>query len=259
MSAQCVTDVPHSAQKARWVELPESPTESKTFVLHATAGTQAFEQALKLFPAGSTQFQAALAGLTAQYLALARAQAEARIAQQTAANDNRITLIQAEAATLGMSNEARTVLLARLRAEQDLKQQAIPIEGALGQAYLASVDALTGETLAFDRQKAALDDITNSFTVNDEDLFTFGALSATPDAIYTVAVKGNIRREAGGSPTLDFRTKSGGTTSSGGTTGIGPGATYEWRDSFFPTDPNTGVAWTASSLNAATSGMKIAS
>ena len=42
-------------------------------------------------------------------------------------------------------------------------------------------------------------------------------------------------------------------------TGIGAGATYEWRGSFFPTDPNTGVAWTASGLNAATSGMKIAS
>ena len=53
--------------------------------------------------------------------------------------------------------------------------------------------------------------------------------------------KGNIRREAGGSSTLDFRTKSGGTASSGGTTGIGPGATYEWRGSFFPVDPNTGV------------------
>ena len=98
-----------------------------------------------------------------------------------------------------------------------------------------------------------------SDTVNDEDLFTFGALSVNPDAIYTVAVKGSIRREAGGSPMLDFRMKSGGTTSSGTTAGIGPGATYEWRGSFFPVDPNTGVAWTASGLNAATSGMKIAS
>ena len=98
-----------------------------------------------------------------------------------------------------------------------------------------------------------------SDTVNEEDLFTFGALSVNPDAIYAAAVKGNIRREAGRSPTLDFRTKSGGTTTSGGTTGIGPGATYEWRDSFFPVDPNTGVAWTTSGLNAATSGMKIAS
>jgi soluble lytic murein transglycosylase-like protein len=133
-------------------------------VARATAGTQAFEQALKLFPAASAQFQAALAGLTEQYLALSRSQAEARIAQQTAANDNRIVLIQAEATTLGMSNEARTVMLARLRAEQDLKQQAIPIEGTLGQAYLASVDALTRGTLAFDRQKATLDDIANSFS-----------------------------------------------------------------------------------------------
>ncbi len=133
-------------------------------VARATAGAQAFEQALKLFPSGSAQFQAALAGLTDKYLALARAQAEVRIAQQTAANGNQITLIQAEAATLGMSNEARTILLVRLRAEQELKQQAIPIEGALGQAYLASVEALTRQSLAFDRQKAALDEIANSFS-----------------------------------------------------------------------------------------------
>ncbi len=46
-----------------------------------------------------------------------------------------------------------------------------------------------------------------SDTVNDEGPFTFGALSVTPDAIYTVAVKGNIRREAGGSLTLDSRTE----------------------------------------------------
>jgi hypothetical protein len=37
-----------------------------------------------------------------------------------------------------------------------------------------------------------------------------------------------------------------------------PGPTL-LHGSFFPTDPNTGVAWTASGLNAATSGMKIAS
>ena len=59
--------------------------------------------------------------------------------------------------------------------------------------------------------------------------------------------------------TLDSRTKSGGTTSCGGTTGIAPGATYKWRGSFFPGDPHTGVAWTASGLNAATFGIKIAS
>ena len=32
-----------------------------------------------------------------------------------------------------------------------------------------------------------------SDTMNDEDLFTFRALSVTPDAIDTVAVKGNTR------------------------------------------------------------------
>ncbi|MGE4043593.1 MAG: phage tail length tape measure family protein [Acetobacteraceae bacterium] len=144
--------------------LAAAHSQGTEVVARATAGAQAFEQALKLFPAGSVQFQAALAGLTDKYLTLARAQAEVRIAQQTAANDNQITLIQAEAATLGMSNDARAVLLARLRAEQELKQQAIPIEGALGQAYLASVEALTRETLAFDRQKAALDDIAGSFS-----------------------------------------------------------------------------------------------
>ena len=35
MSAQCVTDVPHSGQKARCVGLPESPTEAKILALIA--------------------------------------------------------------------------------------------------------------------------------------------------------------------------------------------------------------------------------
>ncbi len=124
-----------------------------------------------------------------------------------------------------------------------------------------NVSSITGHNWLELANNPALGDLSYLYsdTVNDEDLFTFGSLSVTPDAIYTVAVKGNIRREAGGSPTPGFRTKSGGTTSSGGTTGIGPGTTYEWRGSFFPTNPNTGVAWTTSGLNAAISGMKIAS
>ncbi len=96
-------------------------------------------------------------------------------------------------------------------------------------------------------------------TVNHEDLYTFPALSVNPTTIHCMMVKGNIRRGAGSTPTVDFRAKSSSTTGSGETTGISVGASYVWAGSNFPTDPNLGTAWTASTVNAAVSGIKIAS
>ena len=152
-------DVQISAQQ----KLSAAYDQGYDHVARATAETQAFEAALKLFPTGSAQFQAAVTSLTEKFLALSRAQGEARIAQQIAANDNQIQYIEAETASLGMNNDARNLMLARLRAEQELKQLNIPLESELGQAYLTSADRVTRLTSAFDKQKATLDDVANSF------------------------------------------------------------------------------------------------
>jgi hypothetical protein len=92
-----------------------------------------------------------------------------------------------------------------------------------------------------------------------EDLYAFPALSSTPNNIYTVCVKGNIKKSDTGTRTVSLQCKSSSSDSAGSNSGQTPATTYGWLDSFFDTDPNTGVAWTVTGLNAATSGVKIAS
>ena len=96
-----------------------------------------------------------------------------------------------------------------------------------------------------------------SSVINDEDLFDFPTLSVIPDTIHTVAVKAHVRRGAGTTPTIDLRTKSSATTASGSHTGISVDTSYTVARSFFDTDPNTGVTWTDSGVNAAKSGLKV--
>jgi len=94
-------------------------------------------------------------------------------------------------------------------------------------------------------------------TVNHEDLYTFGALSATPGAVHAVAVKAYCQRSDSGAKTVSMRMKSGSTDSGGSATGQTPATTYGWLTSYFPTDPNTSAAWTGANLNAATAGFKV--
>lgn len=97
----------------------------------------------------------------------------------------------------------------------------------------------------------------SSDTVGNEDLYGFQALTVTPSAIYTMMVKSNARVDYTGTVTIDLQTKSGATDSAGSTANQTPGTSYQWLDSIFETDPNTGVAWTQAGLNAAVSGIKI--
>jgi hypothetical protein len=97
----------------------------------------------------------------------------------------------------------------------------------------------------------------SSATVGQNDLYSFPALSSTPTAIYTVAIKGNVARTDSGLRTVNMTLKSGSTISNGSNSAITPPTSYSWVDSFFDTDPNTGLAWTSTTLNAATAGPKI--
>lgn len=93
-------------------------------------------------------------------------------------------------------------------------------------------------------------------TVGHEDLFSIGALSVTPNTIYTVGVYAFLKDSAAGARTVTINLKSGGTDSAG--SGFTPGNTnYGWSFNYYATDPNTASAWGASGLNAATSGYKI--
>lgn len=98
-----------------------------------------------------------------------------------------------------------------------------------------------------------------SSTINDEDLYNFPALSSTPSVVYSVAVKANVAKSDSGARTVDLRTKSVSTSSSGSNPGLAPLTTYSFLASYFTVDPATGVAWIGSGVNAAKHGVKIAS
>ena len=99
----------------------------------------------------------------------------------------------------------------------------------------------------------------SSAAPGDEDLYHFPNLSTIATAIYCVGVKVNVKRSDTGDRTIDCRLKSGATDSAGSNPGQVPGTSYEWLDSYFETDPNTSMAWTASGVNFAQAGPKIAS
>ena len=98
-----------------------------------------------------------------------------------------------------------------------------------------------------------------SSTATNYDLYGFGSLPGSPGSIYTVCVKANVALATSGTRTVNLQLKSGSTTSAGGNSGQTPLTTQSWLDSFYDIDPNTGVAWTVSGVNAATAGAEIAS
>jgi len=132
-----------------------------------------------------------------------------------------------------------------------------------GQTTWDFLGIMTGITTHYTQTDAllALDNLDYNFsgTVNQEDLFGFPALSSTPTNIYSIAVKGRVVKTDAGIRTLDMRTKSGATSSSGNLTALQPLVTYSYVSSYFQTDPNTGIAWTGAGANAAKHGIKVAS
>jgi hypothetical protein len=98
-----------------------------------------------------------------------------------------------------------------------------------------------------------------SSTVSNEDLYTFANLGASASVIYATSVKAYMRDSDTGARTVTLNTKSSTTDSTGSAAATQPLATYQWMGSYFTTDPNGSIAWTATNLNAAKSGFKVAS
>lgn len=98
-----------------------------------------------------------------------------------------------------------------------------------------------------------------STTPGDEDLYEFDALSTTPAQIYSVGIKAVAYLSGTGVRTMDIRTKSNVTTSSGSLSVQSVPSSVTQYGSYFDTDPNTSAAWTAAGLNAARHGMRLVS
>jgi hypothetical protein len=94
-------------------------------------------------------------------------------------------------------------------------------------------------------------------TVGEEDLYNF--LPVTAPIVHAVAVKASLAKSDSGAKTASMRLKSGTTNSAGSVASVAPGTTYGWGATYFSTDPDTGVAWTPTGLNAAQAGVRVAS
>lgn len=93
---------------------------------------------------------------------------------------------------------------------------------------------------------------------NLEDLYSVDPIPVNPTYIYSTAVKVFIEKTDTGVRTFQVETKSGTTTSSGNSPGgaqtpVGSGS---WMSSYFHKDPDTGLDWTKSALDAAYAGYK---
>jgi hypothetical protein len=98
-----------------------------------------------------------------------------------------------------------------------------------------------------------------SATVGQEDLYTFPPLVTTPSTIYGAAVKGFVAKSDSGARTVSLHMKSGASDSTGSAPNQAMSTTNQWQRSFFDLDPATGLPWTQTTLNAARSGVSVAS
>ncbi len=163
-------------------------------VRQTTAYTQALSETEQTVGAKSSFYGQALADLTQKHLALAQATANTQIAQQTLANGDQLEYLKAETDSLGQDTAARDAMLARLKAEQELRKDGISDLSAEGQAYLASVDAISAQTSALQKNQQTISDlenmatqafdqvgsaITNAFASGGKSALDFGNLART--------------------------------------------------------------------------------
>ena len=130
-------------------------------VVQTTAAQNAYKEALALFPQGSQQFAAAQAALTQEYLRVAQAAEQAKIAQATRANGDQLAEIQEEIRLVGSSVEVRTRELAVLKARQELERSGVAISDEARDAYLRSVAAVTDGQAQLSRMNEAMSGLEN--------------------------------------------------------------------------------------------------
>lgn len=132
--------------------------------------------------------------------------------------------------------------------------------GGVGTASFeyAMFATVTGVTTKF----AALNnDFPSAYSYNvlaaagDKDLYGFPDLSVTPETIYSVAVKALALRSDAGARTVEVRTKAGATENAGSAAAITPGTTSTWITSYWPLNPDTGLAWSGN-LNGVKHGIR---
>ncbi|WP_281701045.1 transglycosylase SLT domain-containing protein [Acetobacter malorum] len=136
----------------------------------ATNREQAYQDALAHYPEHSAAFQKAVASETEALNKKSEAVRQGQLQQQTAANNNQVSVLQVETATIGQNADARAKLINRMQAEQSEIQKGNSLQEESVQAYLASVDAVSDATAAYQHQEQTLSDLTGSLENMTEQL-----------------------------------------------------------------------------------------
>lgn len=97
----------------------------------------------------------------------------------------------------------------------------------------------------------------SSDVVGQQDLYTFPNLSSIPINVSAVKVSAWCQKSDAGGRQLDLRMKSGATEDSGNSTNNPMSASFEFLYSIFDNDPDSGLAWDNTSINNASSGVKV--
>ena len=92
--------------------------------------------------------------------------------------------------------------------------------------------------------------------VGDIDRYSYAGLPGVPTNIVGVGTLLYSRKDDAGTRSLRVSVNSGGTISDNGTDLV-QNSTCAYFEAWFPNDPNTGTAWTASGVNAAKFGPKV--
>ncbi|MCG4258264.1 phage tail length tape measure family protein, partial [Acetobacter senegalensis] len=129
---------------------------------HATNYVEAYNYALDHFGRNAKDFTQKVVEMTAALDAQAASKRQTELAQSTYANENQIKLIGLETDTLGMNADARTKLINRMQAENAETEKGNSLQDQSVQAYLASVDALSDATTAYEHHQQVLQDVTGS-------------------------------------------------------------------------------------------------
>ncbi|MFT9359534.1 phage tail protein [Acetobacter okinawensis] len=140
-----------------WLQGGQAATE-------ATAYVQAYTEALDHYDEGTPAFVAAVQQRKAALVDAAHATSDINLSQQTSANNDQISVLQAQTATLGQNDEARQKLINHMQAEQQLLRSGVSLTDASSQSYLNSVDALSDATNAYQHQQAVLQDVTGELS-----------------------------------------------------------------------------------------------
>lgn len=140
---------------------------------HATNYVEAYNYALDHFSKNAPDFNAKVKEMTDSLDALSASKRKTELSQETYTNDNQVKLLGLETSTLGMNADARTKLINRMQAEHAELAKGNSLQDASVQGYLASVDAVSDATSAYEHHQQVLQDVTGSLS-NMTDQLTDG-------------------------------------------------------------------------------------